>query len=230
MPTQRMNSARQNSRRRRDAGRRSRRIDPAVVERDGRARILSAAIKAFSELGYAGTTTADIARAAGVTQPLVHHHFGSKDGLWRAAMDLAFSSVPRIVSAPDRSDTRATILDIVERFVRFVAAHPEVTRIIAREGAAPSQRLDYILKRYLHEPMREVVDLLRAAQGAGIVAAEIRPELALFLVLGAGSHLFDVSALAERSQGIDTSAAWTCEAFVMVMRTLLEYGLFRRTP
>lgn len=61
------------------------------------------------------------------------------------------------------------------------------------------------------------------------VTPEIRPELALFLVLGAGSHLFDVSALAERSQGIDTSAAWTCEAFVLPMRILLEQGLFRRT-
>jgi len=229
MPTQRMNSARQNSRRRRDAGRRSRRIDPAVVERDGRARILSAAIKAFSELGYAGTTTADIARAAGVTQPLVHHHFGSKDGLWRAAMDAAFASIPRIVSAPDGSDPRQNILGIVERFIRFVAAHPEVTRIVAREGAAPSPRLDYLLKRYLHAPFREVVDLLRAGQGAGIVPPEIRPELALFLVLGAGSHLFDVSALAQGSQGIDTSASWTCEAFVVLMRTLLEQGLFRGT-
>jgi hypothetical protein len=38
------------------------------------------------------------------------------------------------------------------------------------------------------------------------------------------------NALAERSQGIDTTAAWTAEAFVLVMRTLLERGLFRRTP
>jgi TetR/AcrR family transcriptional regulator len=223
-----LNTARKTSPSRRIAKRRSRRVEPAVAERDGRERILSAAIKAFSELGYAGTTTADIARAAGVTQPLIHHHFGSKDGLWRAAMDAAFSSIPRIVT-PDGSDARETILAIVERFIRFVAAHPEVTRIIAREGAAPSPRLDYLLKRYLHEPFREVVDLLRAAQSAGIVTPEIRPELALFLVLGAGSHLFDVSALAERSQGIDTSASWTCEAFVVLMRTLLEQGLFRRS-
>jgi TetR/AcrR family transcriptional regulator len=223
-----LSTARKTSPSRRIAKRRSRRVEPAVAERDGRERILSAAIKAFSELGYAGTTTADIARAAGVTQPLIHHHFGSKDGLWRAAMDAAFSSIPHIVT-PDGSDPRETLLDIVERFIRFVAAHPEVTRIIAREGAAPSPRLDYLLKRYLHEPFREIVDRLRTAQSAGIVAPGIRPELALFLVLGAGSHLFDVSALAERSQGIDTSASWTCEAFVVLMRTLLEQGLFRRS-
>jgi hypothetical protein len=68
---------------------------------------------------------------------------------------------------------------------------------------------------------------MRAAQQAGLVAPEVRPELALFLVLGAGSHIFDISALAERSFGIDTTSAWTADAFVVSMRTLLEKGLFR---
>jgi AcrR family transcriptional regulator len=167
--------------------------------------------------------------AAGVTQPLVHHHFGSKDGLWRAAIDAVFVHVPRISGAADASAPQEALSRILERFVRFVAAHPEATRIIAREGAAPSARLDYLLRHYLHEPFREVVDLLRAAQAAGIVTLDVRPELALFLILGAGSHLFDVSALAQRSQGIDTTSAWTCEAFVGSMRTLVESGLFRRT-
>lgn len=209
--------------------RRPRRQKAAVPEQHGRERILSAAIRAFSEVGYAGATTAGIARVAGVTQPLVHHHFGSKDGLWRAAMDAVFSNVPRIVAAADASSPRETLMDVLERFVRFVAAHPEVTRIIAREGAAPSPRLDYLLKRHLHEPFREVVDLLRAGQAAGIVTPEIRPELTLFLILGAGSHLFDVSALAQRSQGIDTTAPWTCEAFLVSMRTVMTEGLLRRT-
>ena len=80
----------------------------------------------------------------------------------------------------------------------------------------------------LHEPFREVVDLIRAGQVAGIVQPEVRPELTLFLILGAGSHLFDVSALAQRSQAIDTTASWTCEAFVSTMRTVLTHGLLRR--
>jgi TetR/AcrR family transcriptional regulator len=202
---------------------------PAAAEPDGRERILRAAIRAFSEVGFAGATTAGIARAAGVTQPLVHHHFGSKDGLWRAAVDVVFAEVPRPAGLDDVPPGER-LGTLVERFVRFVAAHPEVTRIVAREGAAPSPRLDYLLKRYLHEAFREVVDALRAGQHAGLVDPDIRPELCLFLVLGAGSHLFDVSALAERSQGIDTTASWTAEAFVVLMRTLLERGLFRRSP
>ena len=228
MPHDALSSARKRPAKRRAAARRSGRPGVLAPEQDGRERILSAAIRAFSEVGYAGTTTAGIARDAGVTQPLVHHHFGSKDGLWRAAVDVVFSSVPNLTPTTDGSDPERTLMELLERFVRFVAAHPEATRIVAREGAAPSARLDHLLKRWLHEPFREVVDLLRAGQAAGVVKPDIRPELTLFIILGAGSHLFDVSALAQRSQGIDTTAAWTCEAFVSTMRTVLADGLLRR--
>jgi TetR/AcrR family transcriptional regulator len=212
---------------RRPAPARPARRAAAAPEQDGRDRILAAAIRAFSEVGYVGATTAGIARAAGVTQPLVHHHFGSKEGLWRAAVDQLFANVPRVTTLTDGgAEPRAMLTTLIDRFVRFVAEQPEVTRIVAREGAAASPRLDYLLKRHLHEPFREVVDLLRAAQHAGILTAEVRPELCLFMVLGAGSHLFDVSALAERSQGIDTGAAWTREALVAGMRAVLERGIF----
>ena len=88
MSRDRVSTARKTtSPRRRAAARGTRRRKPAVPEPDGRERILTAAIRSFSEVGYAGTTTAGIARDAHVTQPLIHHHFGSKDGLWRAAVD-----------------------------------------------------------------------------------------------------------------------------------------------
>lgn len=192
---------------------------------DGRERILAEAIRAFSEVGYDGATTAGIARAAGVAQPLVHHHFGSKEGLWRAAVDSVFAQIPRVRVIADGVSLATALAQIVETFVRFVAAHPEATRIIAREGATASPRLDYLLKRYLDEPFREVVDLLRAAQEAGLVDKNLRPELILFMWLGAGSHMFDVSALARQSQGIDTTSAWTRESFVALAGTILARGL-----
>src|SRR5206468_3946349 len=51
----------------RAARRPARRRVPASADQDGRERILSVAIRSFSELGYEGTTTAGVARDAGVT-------------------------------------------------------------------------------------------------------------------------------------------------------------------
>ncbi len=192
---------------------------------DGRARILAAALRSFAERGYEGTTTAGIAREVGVTQPLVHHHFGSKEGLWRAAMDDLFSEL-RLFTAldPELPPTRA-LLGVVERFARLSAARPELTRIIAREGARPGPRLKYLVDRYLGPQLRQVVATLAAEQKAGAIDPAIRPELLAFLVTGAAGHLFDVGALASEALGIDVDSERTREDFFTLLLSLLDRGV-----
>jgi AcrR family transcriptional regulator len=46
--------------------------------------ILDAAEETFARSGYAGTSLREIADRAGVNQALLHHYFGSKDGLFKA--------------------------------------------------------------------------------------------------------------------------------------------------
>jgi AcrR family transcriptional regulator len=229
MPRHRVNTARTAPRKRRARGATAPPV-LRVVDQLGRERILAAAIRSFSEAGYEGTTTAGVARDARVTQPLVHHHFGSKEGLWRAAMDMLFSNVSRVVAIPADVSPQDRLVVGAERFVRFVAEHPEITRIVAREGAAASPRLTYLVDRYLREPFQQMVEATRAGQRAGLIAADVRPDLLLFVILGAGSHLFDVTALARESVGIDATDTRTREDFVVLMRALLEGGLFGSTP
>ncbi len=207
---------------------RVRRAAPPAAEQTGRERILAVAIRSFSTVGYEGTTTTGVAREAGVTQPLVHHHFGSKEGLWQAAMAELFRDV-RALTAPREGSPAERLLGPIEQFVRFVAARPEVTRVVAREGAAPSARLTHLVARYLREPFRGVVAAVRDGQRAGLIATDVRPELVLFLILGAGSHLFDVTALARESVGIDATAAATREDFVRLLREVLRGGILRET-
>jgi AcrR family transcriptional regulator len=58
----------------------------ALDDRTARARIRDAAIERFANEGVAAANLKDIAADAGVSTPLVIHHFGSKDGL-RAECD-----------------------------------------------------------------------------------------------------------------------------------------------
>lgn len=52
-----------------------------------REQIVTAATAVFGARGYGGTTTDDIARAAGVSQPYVVRLFGTKEALFLAALD-----------------------------------------------------------------------------------------------------------------------------------------------
>ena len=59
-----------------------------VEERDTRMRILAAAKSALLDAGYANLATRGIAEAAGVPLSQIHYHFGSKQKLVLAVLDL----------------------------------------------------------------------------------------------------------------------------------------------
>lgn len=52
-----------------------------------RLQLLQTASKLFSELGYARTTTSQLAQAAGVTEPIIYRHFASKRDLFVALVE-----------------------------------------------------------------------------------------------------------------------------------------------
>ena len=53
-----------------------------------RSQILQIAINLFSQRGFSGTTTKEIARAAGVSEAIIFRHFANKDELYSAILDL----------------------------------------------------------------------------------------------------------------------------------------------
>ncbi len=55
-----------------------------------RSAIVAAALEVFGSGSYAGSTTADIARAAGVSEPIIYRHFPSKKDLWFACVEEAW--------------------------------------------------------------------------------------------------------------------------------------------
>jgi AcrR family transcriptional regulator len=64
------------------------------MSREGRReQILDAATRAFAENGFAGTTTDDVARAAGVSQPYVVRFFGTKRSLFQAVFERIGASI-----------------------------------------------------------------------------------------------------------------------------------------
>jgi TetR/AcrR family transcriptional regulator len=200
------------------------------VEGEGRERILEVAIASFAERGYAGTTTAGVARDAGVTQPLVHHHFGSKDGLWRSAIDHLFAGLPELLEDLDvRAAAEDQLLALAEGFVRLSAARPAILRIIAREGSAPGPRLDYLLSTWVGAALQRAVEIIRKGQREGLVAKKVKPELLLFFALGAGGHLFDVPALAQRAFGIDCASPKVREDYVALVLQVLRDGAMTST-
>jgi AcrR family transcriptional regulator len=62
-------------------------VSPRLPAAERRLALIETAIRVFSDGSYRGTTTAEIARAAGVSEPILYRHFASKRDLYLAALD-----------------------------------------------------------------------------------------------------------------------------------------------
>jgi AcrR family transcriptional regulator len=99
---------------------RSRRYDPAET----RQRVLEAANMLFSTKGFVATGTADIARAADVSEGSIFYHFGSKKNL---LIELGRQYGQNMIAAMQQGDELAdlTIETIVRRCFDYCAMHKQ---------------------------------------------------------------------------------------------------------
>jgi AcrR family transcriptional regulator len=68
---------------------------PRMKATDRRRQLLEASIKCFADHGYQGTTTARLAKAAGVSEPVLYQHFASKHDLFVALLEQVGKEVLR---------------------------------------------------------------------------------------------------------------------------------------
>ena len=196
----------------------------------GRAEIMLAASAEFSAKGYAGATTAAIARRAGVTQPLVHHHFGSKRKLWCEVLSEMFGELDQVIghaiAAYYAAPSVETLSEVIRQFALFSGRHPFLTRVIAVESAAANPHFDYLYTTHLEATLHHVEAWLQHAVAQGIIA-DLDTRMLRSIIIGACTHLFRVSEEIRRFDGIDPmSEAQVCAHAELVVRILIS-GLQR---
>lgn len=135
-------------------------------------KLLHAAIEAFSENGFKGTSTRDIADRAGVHHPLITYHFRNKDQLWRAAADRIFrefniSLVKAMAEIPE-IDPKAKAEAFVRTYLHYARSQPALHKIILQEASYQSERLEWLIENHLKPLFEEVHKALTALQQIGV--------------------------------------------------------------
>jgi AcrR family transcriptional regulator len=162
--------------------------------------LLDAALDAFAERGFDGTSVREIARKLGVSHNLIPQRFGTKDQLWYAAIDhgfgALFAELVELLEQP-AEDELDRLQAMVVRFVEANAARPALLRIINAEAASPGSRLDHLVDHYI-EPVRQFGDqLLRDLHAQGRIRTPSVSLLYFLMMNGAGGALA-FPALADR--------------------------------
>ena len=134
-----------------------------------RARLLAAAISAFSEKGFHGTTTRDIAAAAGMSPAAVYVHHSSKEELLfliaREGHEQALAVVREARGTSENPVEQAAA--VARAFATFHAHHHTVARVINYELAALTDEHRVEIDRLGVGIDRELRDLVGAGVASG---------------------------------------------------------------
>lgn len=136
-------------------------------------KLLDAALEAFSENGFKGTSTRDIAARAGVHHPLITYHFSNKDRLWRAAVKYVFQDfVSELQSAQQTFEgecPKARFAAMIRIYVQYAARYPALHKIILQESSYQSERLEWLSGNFLKPIADGATRYIAELQSHGVV-------------------------------------------------------------
>lgn len=169
-------------------------------------KLLDAATEAFSENGFKGTSTRDIADRAGVHHPLITYHFKNKDQLWRAAADRIFRdfniALVKAVSSVPETDPRKQAETFIRTYVRYSHSRPALHKIILQESSYPSDRLDWLVNQHLQPIYNRVVGYIEQLQESGAIPAG-NPALLFNMIRVCAGGLLALSLEIKATSGVD---------------------------
>lgn len=139
-----------------------------------RARILEAAQRAFSETGYSHTGIRDIARRAGTSSTLLLRYFGSKTGLFEAALTAAVP-IATVMAQPRASLGRSLAVALLDPanairpplMIAMAAGDAEAAAIAAR---VTEERIIAPMAEFLGPPDSRARALKMAMLATGLVS------------------------------------------------------------
>lgn len=152
----------------------------AFPEGDARNAIVEAALAVFAAHGFHGAGTRQIAQAAGVSQPLLNHHFGGKDALWRVVGEQITADFMAFIT--DAVDLALPPGDAVEAMLRAYLAFWKARPLSFRFNLW--RRLDGLQDERAsrsEQMSKPVVALMQRAQDAGVIRDDLPPGLAAIM-------------------------------------------------
>ncbi|MEM0982318.1 MAG: TetR/AcrR family transcriptional regulator [Planctomycetota bacterium] len=171
-----------------------------------RAQLLDTAAELFAAHGYARATTSQLAKAAGVTEPIIYRHFKSKRDLFVALIERTGKE-----TLQQWEQDLARSSDPAARLKLLLGDNPMVTesgrsayRVILQ---AISETDDPVIRKALEQHIRSLHEFIATeladAMESGRVPDRFSPEVVAWLLIHVGMGYGVLSAMEIEDQGMD---------------------------
>jgi AcrR family transcriptional regulator len=206
-------------------------MNPTVKTRmksgERRDAIIAAAVRLFSEKGFRGATTRELAAALDVTEPVIYQHFETKRDLYRAIIETKArerrqdNEYWQNVENP-RGD-REFFGAVARLLLQRVERDPSYLRLLLFSALEGHELAELFFERDATEIYDRISDYIRKRIDAGAFRADIDPAVASRVLVGMAVHHATVQALFH-----DTVVTASREEYASGMVEVFLAGIERR--
>jgi AcrR family transcriptional regulator len=149
--------------------------------------VLDTACRVFSRSSYHGATTAEIAREAGISEPILYRHFGSKRDLYLACLEEAWGSFRAVCEQAIADDPDKCLGAIADAYM----AKGKKIRVIdlwiqALNIAAEDKVIAAAVRKQIREVRDFFAEVIRDGQRRGVIHADRDPAAEAWIFVAGG--------------------------------------------
>jgi AcrR family transcriptional regulator len=158
-----------------------------------RLQILRVAMRLFSQRGFRGTITKEIAKAAGVSEAMVFRHFATKEELYSAILDQKaclhddMDPLQNVAQAIERKDDRAVFEGIALGALTQHDCDPEFQRLLLHSALEQHELAQMFWEKFVRRVYRALGDYIRVRQRDGAIV-EVEPAVVVRAFIGMVMH------------------------------------------
>src|SRR5438445_7661885 len=155
--------------------------------------ILRVAMSLFSQRGFRGTTTKEIALAAGVSEAMVFRHFATKEELYSAILDQkaclhdAIAPCQAVADAIARNDDRAVFEAMALDALNHHEQDPQFQRLLLHSALEEHELAQMFWEKFVRRVYQSLGDYIRERQREGAMV-QIKPAIIVRAFVGMIVH------------------------------------------
>jgi AcrR family transcriptional regulator len=168
-------------------------IAARMAGEERRLQILNLAVSLFSQKGFRGTTTREIAQAAGISEAMVFRHFANKEELYSAILDhkacndSAFDPREAVSEAVKRKDDHAVFEGLAFHALEHHECDTQFHRLLLHAALERHELADMFWERNVRPLYEFLGSYIRQRQSEGAMI-EIEPVVVVRAFVGMVIH------------------------------------------
>jgi AcrR family transcriptional regulator len=176
------------------------------VPEETRAHLITAAKRLFARSGLHGVAVSEIASEAGVSAAMINHHFGGKEGLYRACIEgfgtARLRALDPLLVAPTNATELEVRLDVlVTQMLDLHLEDPDAVAILLRDANA-AEHWGPDVERTIYEFTLKLATFFAMAQEHGVLRASVDPLTPAAVIYLSLSGLLQVDVHRSRVTGM----------------------------